>query len=380
MSKPYVRFLFLGDPRTDRRLKNFIWLFTELGYMVELVNANPVTQDTEWKMDGIQVQNLRLTYSRGVRMFLQYKELLQRTLSNTEPCDILFACELYSLMAASSAKKSGKARRIFYDARELYTELPSVANNLLKKIFWKRWEQKGLRQTDLVIVTAPDDINALKEVHGFLPPQVIIRNLPRREVYNRTDYLRKKYFIPPEKKIFVYIGGLQKDRGLEKMISVMEVLKDLAVLVIIGSGALKDHLQNQVNSLELQNIVFLHPIIDSEKVIQVLSSADIGISLIEQHSKSYQLALPSKIFEYRLAGLPVISSSLKQVKDIFDKSKEIIFADPDNKSGVTEACRKALALPDSEEIRKKISEEAYNNYAFEKDAVELKNMLDSKFS
>jgi len=308
-------------------------------------------------------------------MFLQYDKLLQDELAKREPCDILFACDLYSLKASAQARKIGKAKKLFYDARELYTELPTVAGNPIKKLFWKRWERRGLTQTDVVIVTAPDDAGAIKQVHGFLPESILIRNLPKREGFNLNNYLRDYFAIPGNKKIMVYVGGLQLDRGLEKVIESMRVLKTEAVFIMVGEGELEETLQKKTKQLDLDNDIFFHPPIESARVIEILSSADIGISLIEQSSKSYQLALPSKIFEYMLAGLPVISSPLKQVKDLFDKRDNIFYADPDNETELIETCRTALAVNNNLEIKQSIRNKASKNYTFETDSELLTKYL-----
>jgi hypothetical protein len=374
--KPSVRLLFLNNPETDRRTKNFIGLFGNLGYDVEAVFATPGIQTDETLMvSGISAQRLPLPYSSGWKMFLHYHKSLSLYLRTAKPCDILLACDLFSLKAAAHSKKTGNAGKLFYDARELYTELPSVAAYPLKKIFWKRWEYKGLKQTDQVIVTAPDDAQAIQNVHNFLPPSVLIRNFPKREELQPNNYLREYFSLSSEKKICVYIGGLQNDRGLEKMTDLMPLLQDSAVFVMIGDGTLKDRLELKCKEMNLEHCVYFHPAIASESAIMILSSADIGISLIEQHSKSYSLALPSKIFEYKLAGLPVISSPLKQVKDLMHKSEGMVFADPENRDDLFRAAGVAMSMSEDILLRTAIHVEAYNSYTFETDAEKLKQFL-----
>lgn len=374
--KPVVRFLFLGNPRTDRRIKNFVSLFAECGYWVEIIFATPDERSrAEVIIEGVSAKQISLQAAGGAKMFLQYDLLLKDELREAKRCDILFACELYSLNAAASAKKAGKASELFYDARELYTELPSVAKSLLKKWYWKKWEREGLKKTNLVIVTAPDDADAIRKVHHFLPPHILIRNLPKREELKPNNYLREYFSIPSEKKIFVYVGGLQQDRGLEKIIAIMPQIKEKVAFVMLGEGALLDTLQTQCKSFAIQDAVHFHPAIDSDKVIDILSSADVGISLIEQNSKSYELALPSKVFEYMLAGLPVICSPLKQVKDLFVGEQSILFADPDNANELVHACNESIKLTNDSELRKHIHDKASKDFTFESEGEVLKSMI-----
>lgn len=378
-SKPIARLLFLDDPRTDRRIKNFLTFFTDQGYEVELIFSTPgksgIESNINFSYKGVKTKQLILQHIKGARMFLQFDKLLQQTLANEAPCDILFAGDLYSLKTAVYFKNKGRTKQVFYDARELYTELPNVANSPLKKWFWKRWERIGLKRADLVIVTAPDDSPAIKDVHGLLPPSIVLRNFPEQQEYKIGDYLHKRFSIPNEKKIFVYVGGLQRERGLEKMVEVMATLKNKAVFVMIGDDELDKKLHERIKDLHLESTVFFHSSIESEQVIDVLSSADIGISLIEQHSKSYELALPSKIFEYMLAGLPVVSSLLKQVKDLLSDTEGIYFADPDNTEDLIRSCNKALLASEDRALRHRINANANTNYTFETDSKVLREFL-----
>ena len=203
--KPVARLLFLNDPHTDRRTKNFIDIFRDLGYETDVIVATPgVDRSERLVINATSVTRLPLPYSSGSQMFFRYDKLLNEYLEKATQCDILLACDLFSLRAAARAKVKGKAKRLFYDARELYTELPAVAKIPIKKWFWKIWEKKGLKQTDLVIVTGPLDAEAIRAVHGFLPPTVLVRNLPKREELHANNYLREYFSIPFDKKIFVY--------------------------------------------------------------------------------------------------------------------------------------------------------------------------------
>ena len=107
----------------------------------------------------------------------------------------------------------------------------------------------------------------------------------------------------------------------------------------------------------------------------MLSSADVGINLIVQRSISYQHALPSKVFEYLLAGLPVVSSHLKQVKDLLAGHEGILYADPDNQTDVIVACKNALEKSSQQIFRSSLYDDAAKNFTFETEAKVLINYL-----
>jgi glycosyltransferase involved in cell wall biosynthesis len=55
-----------------------------------------------------------------------------------------------------------------------------------------------------------------------------------------------------------------------------------------------------------------------EELLRLTASADIGFALIEPISESYRLALPNKLFEYIMAGVPVVASDLPAMKEVLD--------------------------------------------------------------
>ena len=62
-------------------------------------------------------------------------------------------------------------------------------------------------------------------------------------------------------------------------------------------------------------------------------ACDIGWLVIKGHGISNQLALPNKLFEYAVAGLPIISSSLRNMKNIVKKYNLGVIVNEDDIKG-----------------------------------------------
>jgi glycogen(starch) synthase len=356
-----ILLLFLGDPRNDRRVQNLQRLFAEAGWKVELIG--PQTFSTA-----------------GPRKFYEYDRALKQAVKGKIATAVM-ACDLYSLSVAVSIKRSGRAEILFYDAREVYTELPTVARKPLAKAIWKRVERRGLRHTDIVVATGPQDVQAILSVHRFLPRTVLVRNLPwRDETLMRDDAIRQRYGIPKEARTLVYIGGLQIGRGLESLINAIPLIRDDCKLLVIGIGALKSNLEKVVTDLQLQNRVFFIGALPSEEAMRVIASCDVGISLIEPISRSYELALPSKLFEYMMAGLIVVSSPLDQVVELFPNEPWLVFANPSDIGSIAKSVDEAIAKVANATLRQKERELALSQYHFERDAVELLEVLEQQLA
>ena len=353
MSQASIIILFLGDPPGDRRARNFARYFEDEGWEVELIAIQP-------------------SKTRGPRRFLEYHNRLKRELQSKRT-DVVFACDLYSLSVARMMKRKAQAKFLIYDAREIYTELPDVAKRPIVKFVWRNLERRGLIAADIVIITAPMDAQAICNVHGFLPRSVLIRNLPWRKAnIIRDRSLLDQFGIPSESKVAVYVGGLQQGRGLEKLIDAFALFKDKQNhLLLIGGGALHTQLGAQITKLGLSNIVHFTGWMDADEALRVTAACDVGVTLVEPISRSYELALPSKLFEYMMAGIPVVSSFIEQVSDLFGKEKWITFVDVSDKQSIKNGLEKGFADSNSETLLSRERDLAMQEFHFEHDAAVL---------
>ncbi len=117
----------------------------------------------------------------------------------------------------------------------------------------------------------------------------------------------------------------------------------------------------------------LHSAVHSDELLPIIASADIGISLIDPRSTSYALGLPSKIFEYMQAGLPVISTPLKQVVDLFGTDPAIRYSGLGTDEIVSSLS--SLSLP-NESGRQMLSHRMNEQYTFDKEIRSLLASLD----
>lgn len=376
-SSKTIQLLFLGCYKTDRRVKSFARFFSRNGFHTEIIYGEPGKNELRtWNDGGIHITQLPIKRSSGPLMFLEYRRKLNKHLSSLSHGHSAFACDLYSLSTARKLKLKGQTKNVIYDARELYTELPTVASRIAVKLFWKLSEKRGLSCTDRIIATAPLDADAIKNVHGFLPRSVLVRNLPEPSPeYKKNSYLRDKYAIG-NKKILVYAGGIQKDRGLEEMIEAMKELQGQFSFVMIGNGLLLSNLEEKIKTNDLASSVYFHQATDSDELLPILASADIGLALINTTSGSYELALPSKVFEYFQAGLPVLSSKMKQVIDLFPNERMIKFVDSTTHD-ILEGLKELSPLVSDPVVSQEISERINSSFTFDSDAHSLLSFLNS---
>lgn len=373
MSERRASLLFLGDPAYDRRIQSFASVLKRTGFAVSIYYSIPGRRASGRRDGDITYVLLESTRVGGPRMFLDHHMALRKHVSDISRSEVIVACDLYSLRAASLAKRRSLKSILVYDARELYTGLPAVASKPFVRFVWKKWEKDGMIDSDFVTITAPHDANAIFQVHRFLPRPILIRNIPLRTQAPKAD----RTSIPSEAKLAVYVGGLQKERGLVQSILALKHLPDDVKLLLIGSGALESELTSLVQREALTERVLFAGAVDQDKVLSMLAKCDVGISIVEGNSPSYELALPSKIFEYLHAGLPIVSTELKHVVELFDHQPYMEYVAEPAPEKIARAIKNSLS---KKQQLNEVIVEAAQHYSFENDYEKLRLLIEERLA
>jgi glycosyltransferase involved in cell wall biosynthesis len=86
----------------------------------------------------------------------------------------------------------------------------------------------------------------------------------------------------------------------------------------MGYGPMEDYITSRSHTTDN---VFFREAVRPEDILRYTSSADVGLSVIEPISLSYEYCMPNKLFEYLNAGLPVITSPTKEQKLFVEENR-----------------------------------------------------------
>ncbi len=204
--------------------------------------------------------------------------------------------------------------KLVYDTHELETET-NGSRGLRKKLV-KFMEKRLIKKCDIVFVVSENIADWYKDEYDIQRP-VVVKNALRLIDSKKTNHFRENLGIKDESIIVLYQGGLSKGRGVDLLLEAFKKREDdKVVIVFMGYGQLEEEIKNASKE---KNNIFFHPAVDPDIVLEYTSSADIGISFIENTCLSYYYCLPNKLFEYAMAGLPVIVSNMKEMRELVEK-------------------------------------------------------------
>ncbi|CAM3509214.1 Glycosyl transferase group 1 [Bacillus inaquosorum] len=202
-----------------------------------------------------------------------------------------------------------KKRKLIYDSHEVQTSRTGYDSRIYSKL-----ESYLIRKIDIMIVENHTRAAYNKELYGFYPK--VLHNYPflLEETREQID-IHRMLGLPKDEKILLYQGGIQVGRGLDKLIKAMPYINE-GTLLFIGDGRIKKDLEKMVNDMELQHRVkFLSkvPLIELPKYTR---SAYLGFQVLNNVCFNHYSASSNKLFEYIMAGVPVIGCDFPEIKKV----------------------------------------------------------------
>ena len=334
MSTPDVLFALTGDVRTNSRALKQLRVLVGLGLSVEVLTFGPPAGD-EGPIPGVRLHVLEQPEGSGPAFFRavdrRYREAALET-----PAHVYHASDLYVLPGLHAAARR-HGGRLVYDARELYTHVASTAGRPWVRLAWRLVEGRHIRAADAVLTVSQSIADRLASRYGIDPP-VVLYNVPEHQAVTPSTYLRDATGAPPDLPILLHQGSVQKDRGCFLLADAMRDVPD-ALLVFLGGGPLKPVLEKHVEAHGLGDRVRLLDPVPPDALLPITASADVGITLLEDTCLNHRFALPNKLFEYLMAGLPVLASDLLEIRRVVVGHDVGLVVDPTDRTALVATLR-----------------------------------------
>lgn len=311
----HVTICFLGNPDFDTRTTNMAASLRSRKYRVRMIGFDWLTEPfrTVRKKDGC---TFRLRKGRfSLLFYLRFAFLMLSELRKHKP-DIIVASDFYSLpLCLAAAGFHGS--RLIYDARDIVSELTAVRNKKRVKPLIQWIEKFCIIRADHVLVCGDMDAGYFRDKYGIGMP-CLLRNFPVSQTIGEPVDYRNLFGIPETRTVLLYQGVIVRGRGVEP---VFQLLQSAAMFdfVLLGGGEDMRYYQNLAAEMGIADRVHFAGKIPQKDLMKYTAGADIGVCLIEDVSLNNQYALPNKLFEYIMAGIPVIASGLPQIKQVVER-------------------------------------------------------------
>ncbi|MDA9196987.1 glycosyltransferase family 4 protein [Akkermansiaceae bacterium] len=184
-----------------------------------------------------------------------------------------------------------------------------------------------------------------------------------------------------DRKIVLYSGNLGYTHNLDGLLKAAQQLKDRSDIgfLIIGSGALWDKLEAEIQGKTMENVKLL-PFQPEHMLPQTLPAGDISIVSMEAAIAGFMI--PSKTFYYMAAGSALIALVPEkcEVADVVEKGECGIRLDPDDGEGIARAILAMIEEPAKLERYKHRSRELAVKRYSRKNTVEYAHAIDALLS
>jgi len=335
------------DVPIDRRIVLQARTLTDAGWNVTILARaaadataalNLPDRREEW-VDGIRVQRIkvegqdprygwvyrlgRLAGARGQRAGVATSALLgvlngYNTFSRLAPhyaaamkADVYHAHDLNNLQSAALAALINDSRLV-YDAHELFPEI----NNRwvrLKKRYWTKVERRLLPKCDAASTVNEFIADEMASRYRVPPPTVIYNatNPPLGfDAANPPNHLREALGLERETRIALFQGWMAEGRGLENLVLAAKHLPANIVIVMLGFGDYRSKLEQMARTAGLTARVLFLDAVPQDKLVEYCASADVGLIPYQAVDLNNFYSSPNKLFDYIVAGLPIIANDL----------------------------------------------------------------------
>lgn len=340
------------------------------GYEVTLV----VKSEQDMEIDGIKISSIPEYKNRLKRFIISSWGVYKKAIKSKARVCHFHDPELIPIGILLILR----GKKVIYDVHE---DLP-------RQILSKDWIHPWLRYPVSWGAALAEWVGSRFFFSGVIPatptiekrfPQnktVLVRNYPiEKEFKGRTEtgWTHRMDQV-------IYVGGIDKTRGVIENIKAIELLGDEKVRMILAGPFSSKSLEEECKALDGWQYVDYHSWLSREEVMTALGKSKAGLVVLHP-TPAYLDSYPIKMFEYMLAGIPVIASDFPLWREIVDSAKCGLLVNPLNPEETSKAITWILSHPEeAEEMGKngrRAVEEKYNWEQEEKKLLQLYKKLES---
>ena len=351
-TSPHIIVAVTNDLVTDQRVDRTCRALSADGWRVTLVGRR-LPHSPELAPRRYAVRRMRLLFRRSAAFYAEYNIRLFLLLLFSR-ADALFSNDTDTLAACCMDARL-RCKPLYYDAHELFPDVPELQGRPRVQNVWKWIERKALPHVTQAFTVSQSVADEYRRRYGI--DMTVIRNVPERmengewrmengmphQDNNATcDTPSQLSILNSQFSILLYQGAVNIGRGIREMIDVLQYLPDCR-LVVAGDGDLLEEMKAYAATLPWHDRVVFLGRVQPDRLRSLTAQATLGLCLLEDLGLNYRFSLPNRIADFAQAGVPVLATDFPEIHRVIEEygTGSLVEPLPAEKEG--EAYRQYLA-------------------------------------
>lgn len=285
------------DLNTDQRLQRLAGSLCSAGHQVRLL-GRLLPNSLPLEKRPFQQQRIMPWVLKGPLFYLLWQvQVLWACLLATE--HLVIAVDMDTLPGAWLGSRL-RNKHLMLDAHELFSEQEEVIARPQVHKAWQWVEQWFIPLVDAAMTVSQGVADEYQRRTGM--PFTVVRNMPLAKPDTDNQPPRPAPLPAWAHPYLLYVGAVNKNRGLEQCIMAMQ--HHPYPLVICGDGPGLDMLKTMVSDMGLHDRVHFAGRINPVELAPYYAHASLGLLLLQGQGLNYYFSLANKFFDYVQHGLP----------------------------------------------------------------------------
>ena len=324
-TSPHIIVAVTNDLVTDQRVDRTCRALSADGWRVTLVGRR-LPHSPELAPRGYAVRRMRLLFRRSAAFYAEYNIRLFLLLLFSR-ADAVFSNDTDTLAACCLAARL-RRKPLYYDAHELFPDVPELQGRPRVQNVWKWIERKALPHVTQAFTVSQSVADEYRRRYGI--DMTVVRNVPERmengewrmengmphQDNNATGDMPSQFSILNSQ--LLYQGAVNIGRGIREMIDVLPLLPDCR-LVVAGDGDLLEQMKAYAAAQPWHDRVEFLGRVQPDRLRALTAQATLGLCLLEDLGLNYRYSLPNRIADFAQAGVPVLATDFPEIRRVIEE-------------------------------------------------------------
>ena len=348
-NSPHIIVAVTNDLVTDQRVDRTCRALSGDGWRMTLVGRR-LPDSPMLAPRGYAVRRMRLLFRRTAAFYAEYNIRLFLLLLFSR-ADAIFSNDTDTLAACSLAARL-RGKPLYFDAHELFPDVPELQGRPRVQEVWRWIERKALPHVNHAFTVSQSVADEYRRRYGI--DMTVVRNVPDVIMVEsgKLKIEKTKSQLSIINYQLLYQGAVNIGRGLREMIDVLRILPECR-LTVAGDGDLLEQMKQYAASLPWHDRVEFLGRVQPDRLRTLTAQATLGLCLLEDLGLNYRYSLPNRIADFAQAGVPVLATDFPEIRHVIEEygTGTLVEPLPADKSGdeyarfldrLAEAIRSAL--------------------------------------